>query len=273
MTLREFIAGGVNYVPYSARPWIKNIPGVAGLQRALISGFLSRRPFVHTINGGPAAGLRFEVTLPLDKAMWAGTYEPQFMSSLVEHIKPGDICYDVGGYRGYTSGAMALAGAAQVIVFEPLPENYTALRRLTELNPNLPITLKNLALGNADERAHFKMMTDLSMGKLAGSPFQPAAMQTADLTVALRKIDSMVAEFEIPPPHMIKIDVEGGELDVLKGALEVLRAARPKIFLEAHGREMEEACSGILSALGYKSERLDRKTLSQDSTRHLVCLP
>ena len=111
MTFKSVLSEGVNYIPYSLRPWIKSVPGIARLQRWLVARFLSDQPFVHTINVGPATGLRFEVTLPLDKAVWTGIYEPEFTAAIVEHVKPGDICYDIGGYRGYISGAMALAGA------------------------------------------------------------------------------------------------------------------------------------------------------------------
>ena len=141
MTLRSLLSESVNYIPYSVRPWIKNLPGIADLQRWLVTRFLSNQLFVHTINVGPASGLRFEVSLPLDKAVWTGIYEPEFTTAIVEHVKPGDICYDIGGYRGYVSGAMALAGASKVFVFEPLPANQMAVARLCELNPQLPINL------------------------------------------------------------------------------------------------------------------------------------
>src|ERR1017187_945658 len=126
MTLKGILGEGVNYIPYPLRPWIKNVPGIAGLERWLVARFLSDQPFVHTINVGPAMGLRFEVSLPLDKAVWTGIYEPEFTTAMV---KPGDIFYDIGGYRGYVSGAMALAGASKVFVFEPLPANQMAVAR------------------------------------------------------------------------------------------------------------------------------------------------
>ena len=72
MIIKKLLRTSVNAVPSRARNWIKHIPGVAGLQRYLVNRFLSGAPFVHTINSGPAAGLTFEVLLPLDKAIWAG---------------------------------------------------------------------------------------------------------------------------------------------------------------------------------------------------------
>ena len=273
MTLKSTLSGGVNYIPYPLRPWIKNVPGIAGLQRWLVARFLSDQPFVHTINVGPAAGLRFEVTLPLDKPVWVGVYEPEFTTAIVEHVKRGDICYDIGGYRGYISGVMALAGALKVFVFEPLPANQRAVCRLCELNPQLPINVIAVALGNIDGPALLKVMPDSSMGKLANSSFQTEATAIGEIPITVRQIDSLLRNREIPPPNVVKIDVEGGEVDVLSGALEMLRISRPTIFLEAHGSALEKACSQQLLRLGYKIRRIEREIPGEESARHLVCLP
>jgi FkbM family methyltransferase len=273
MTLKSVLGEGVNYIPYSLRPWIRNVPGIAGLQRWLVARFLSDESFVHTINVGPAAGLRFEVTLPLDKPVWAGVYETEFTTTIIEHMKPGDICYDIGGYRGYISGAMALAGALRVFVFEPLAANQRALRRLCELNPQLPIDVITVALGNIDGPALFKVMPDSSMGKLSNSLFQSNATATGEMPVTVRQIDSLLRSRQIPPPNVVKIDVEGAELDVLSGALEMLRTSRPAIFLEAHGSALEKACSQQLLRSGYKIRCIERDIRGEESVRHLVCLP
>ncbi|HEY6763822.1 MAG TPA: FkbM family methyltransferase [Candidatus Sulfotelmatobacter sp.] len=263
----------VNYIPYSLRPWIKSVPGISRLQRWIVSRFLSDRPFLHTINIGPARGLRFEVSLPLDKAVWTGIYEAQFTTAIVEHVKSGDICYDIGGYRGYVSGVMALAGALNVFTFEPQPANQQAIRRLCELNPELPIKLISTALGAADESTFFKIMHDSSMGKLANSSFQADATAVGEIAVTVRRIDSLVQSREIPPPNVVKIDVEGAEVDVLSGATEMLRISRPTIFVEAHGAALEEACCQKLLQLGYKIRRIEPDIRGVESTRHLICLP
>jgi len=270
---RRVLGEGVNYIPYSLRPWIKSLPGITRLQRWLITRFLSDRPFVHTINAGPARRLRFEVSLPLDKAVWAGTYESDFTTAIAEHVKPGDICYDIGGYRGYISGVMALTGAVKVFVFEPLPINQAALHRLCELNPQLPISVIAIALGCTDGLTPLKVMTDYSMGKLASSSFQEATPAIGEIPVTVHRIDSLLRNREILPPNVVKIDVEGAELDVLSGAVEMLRLSRPTIFLEAHGDALETACSQQLLRFGYKIRRIERETLGRESARHLVCLP
>ncbi len=267
------ITSSVNWIPYSFRTFIRRIPLVSGLQRWLVSRFLSGRPFLHIVNGGPASGLRFEISLPLDKAVWSGTYETAFSAAIREHVKAGHVCYDIGGYRGYMAGVMALAGASKVFAFEPLPANQIALRRLRELNPELNITVKDMAVGNEDGCALLRVMPDPSMGKLEGSSFQPEALVTDEIKVVLQRIDSMVSRGEIPPPSLIKIDVEGAELDVLLGGGDTIRTARPIIFLEAHGSLLEEICRQELNSLGYRVRRIEGEVAEDAATRHLVCLP
>src|SRR5262245_30599350 len=170
--LKKILQSSVNFLPYELRHWVKRVPGISQLQRWLVKRVMSEEAFVHTINAGPAAGLRFEVALPLDKAVWSGTYEPDFSEAIARGVTKGDVCYDIGGYRGYMSGLMALAGASKVLVFEPLPVNQRALRRLKELNPKLPIELMPLAVGNTDGSVRLKVMADPSMAKLGSSSFQ-----------------------------------------------------------------------------------------------------
>lgn len=271
--MKKILRASVNYMPYGIRHWVKHIPGVAGLQRRLVSQILAGDPFVHTINGGPAAGLRIEVNLPRDKAIWAGTYEPEFTAAIVGGVKVGDVCYDIGGYRGYMAGAMALAGASRVFVFEPLPANLQALQRLRTLNPQLPIEIEPFAVGDINGSMRLKVMPDASMGKLVTSSFQAGAPFETEIDVAIRRLESLVTSREIPPPHIIKIDVEGAEMDVLCGAADVLRVSRPRIFLEAHTATLEAACTRELSRQGYRIRRLEADPGGEEQTRHLIATP
>jgi FkbM family methyltransferase len=269
--MRTVLQHSVNVIPGSIRRAIKYVPGVAATQRWLIRHYLEGQTFVHKLNAGPAAGLRFEVTLPQDKAIWAGTYEHEFTSAMGEQVCTGDICYDVGGYRGFMSGAMAMAGASRVFVFEPLPSNQRALARLVELNPALPISVLPYAISDHDGSAQFKVMPDLSMGAIADTSTPQGMVDLVPVTV--RQIDSLVQSEEILPPGVVKIDVEGAELAVLKGSLHVLRECRPKIFIEAHSATLERACSEMLRPFRYHVRRMERYPRTENSVRHLICLP
>jgi FkbM family methyltransferase len=228
---------------------------------------------VHTINSGPAAGLKFEVTLPLDKAVWAGTYELAFASAIARTVRPGDICYDIGGYRGYMSGVFALSGASRVFVFEPLPTNQRALRRLCELNPSLSIDVLALAVGNLNGSTRLKVMPDPSMAKLADSTFQPTARPADEIEISIKKIDSLVEQRQLPGPDVVKIDVEGAELDVLLGASNTLKKHKPRIFLEVHSSELEHSCLETLLTRGYEFHRRKPTHGADGYPRHVIAFP
>ena len=211
--MKKLLRESVNFLPPGVRTRIKYLPGIAALQRWLVGRIISGGSFLHTINAGPAAGLRFEITLPLDKAIWAGSYEPEFARAIARQFKHGDVCYDIGGYRGYMAGVMALAGASRVLTFEPLPMNQNALRRLCQLNPALPIELIPMAVGDVDGLTILKVMAELSMGKLNSSSFQAEFAFQDKIEVGIRSIDMQVTTGTISPLDLIKVDVEGAELD------------------------------------------------------------
>ncbi|MGZ5074511.1 MAG: FkbM family methyltransferase [Usitatibacter sp.] len=271
--MKSFLRSSVNAIPLGVRSRIRFVPGLARLQRWIVTRFLSNDPFLHTINAGPASGLRFEVTLPGDKAIWAGTYEMEFAQAIAGGVKRGGVCYDIGGYRGFMSGTMALAGASKVVVFEPLPGNQRALQRLCELNPALDIELKRMAVGNQDGTIPLRVSPDASMGKLATSGFQADAPIVDEIDVAVARLDSLVRGKAIPPPDLIKIDVEGAELDVLRGAGEVLASSKPLVFLEAHSASLEEECARELERLGYDVRRLEPGPRIAEETSHLIATP
>lgn len=271
--MKKFLRTSVNLLPSAARRWVKHVPLVAGTQRWLVNRVLSGEPFLHTINAGPASGLRFEVTLPRDKAIWAGTFEPEFSEMLRGGVCQGDVCYDIGGYRGYMSGVLVLAGARRVVVFEPLPDNGAALQRLAQLNPALPLQIEQLAVGGADGQARFKVMPDQSMGKLANSPFQPDVPAEREIVITVRRLDTLVFDDGFARPDLIKVDVEGAEVDVLNGAARTLREFRPRVFIEAHSAALAAACGQQLANLGYQVRQLELLALCPEETRHLVAEP
>jgi uncharacterized membrane-anchored protein len=78
-------------------------------------------------------------------------------------------------------------------------------------------------------------------------------MGASTIKINTRSIDSLVKS-GFRPPHVIKIDVEGAELDVLKGAAETLRTYKPHILLATHDGHLpgvKDACIALLASMGY----------------------
>lgn len=269
--MANVIERSINLIPWRARHWIKHIPLIAGLQRWVFQRLLSGREFLHIINAGPAKGLVYPISLPLDKAIWTGAYEQTLAQVASTAVNAGDVCYDIGAYRGFFTGVFALAGAVQVIAFEPFAENCDQLRLLIASNPQLPISCENIAIGSEDGTAEFNVMADSSMGKLASSSFQ-SEVKTADiLRVPLRRLDSFVAEGNYRPPQIIKIDVEGAEVDVLEGARQILQTSKPTLFIEAHSPTLAGACTEFLEGIGYCVEVFDQDRWTKLNPQSEVC--
>jgi len=261
----------VNLIPWQARHWIKHIPFVAGLQRLFFRRFLSGREFLHTINAGPAKGLVYPISLPFDKAIWTGTYETELAKAVADSVNRGDVCYDIGAYRGFFSGVFGLAGAGQVVAFEPFPENCAQLQRLFANNPGLPLTFEQAAVGSENGSAEFNVMPDSSMGKLASSSFQSDLPTSCVLRVPLKTIDRIVSEGAYPRPQVMKIDVEGAEVEVLGGAKETLQTNRPILFIEVHSEVLAKECTRLLESLGYVVSFFERQPTRKQDLPFRVC--
>ena len=145
---------------------------------------------------------------------------------------------------------MAAQGASEVHVFEPLPANQERFRHLVDLNPERKIKLHACALGERNADLDLVVMSETSMAKLRSSPFQPTVQSRSRVRVPVRRLDSMIAEDALPTPSLVKIDVEGAEVMVLKGALGLLRDSRPKLFIEVHSSALLAECHGLLEMEG-----------------------
>lgn len=274
--MRELVQKSVNLIPFGIRDSIRKIPLVSGLQRTFFKAFLSGQSFDYKINAGPATGLVYPITLPADKNIWTGTYELEFSTELASHVKPGSICYDIGGFRGYFGGLMARRGAKSVYFFEPLPENIEQIRRVIDRNTDLDLNLLELAVSSAPGAAVFQIMPEQSMGKLATSTFDSGEDALRELPVTLESLDHFVLEGGNPPPDLIKIDVEGAEVDVLKGARNVMAKHHPILLIEVHSLELGQECHTLLDAAGYQHnplEAVDPATGEPPPVHHLICTP
>src|SRR6478672_6329854 len=268
--IRQVLQSAVSHVPWRMRGMIKHVPLVAPFQRWLIANVLGRDEFVHRVDAGPARGLVYPVRLPQDKGVWIGTYETDFAGALANAIAPGDVCFDVGGWHGFYAGVMALAGASKVFVFEPLPANCDRIRRLIELNPALPIELLEAAVADRSGQTEFQVMGQESMGKLMESPFQPEKASSKHISVKLVALDDLVAQGRVAPPAVMKVDVEGAEFLVLRGAEKMLREHQPTLFLEIHSPELARDCRKFLEGLGYKIEVMKEEESIDPNVSHFL---
>ena len=187
---------------------------------------------------------------------WLGTYEYNNQLIFEEWIKPGNVVFDIGAHVGFfTLLASSLVGSrGKVFAFEPLPRNLTYLREHLQLNQ-----VKNVeVIEAAVSQLCGQTLLDQSV-----SGYQTQVSEAGTLLVTKVCLDELVESNQVPVPDYIKIDVEGHEKFVLKGAQSFLSQHHPTIFLSIHGRPVYQQCRQLLESLDYKIKVLAQEVNGQ----------
>ena len=180
-------------------------------------------------------------------AYWLGSYEYEKRILFEKMISKSSVVYDIGAHVGfYTLLASELVGEdGKVIAFEPVPRNAKYLKKHLEINHCANVMVIEAAVSDKSGVFFFSEGPNSFMGHLSDD---------ANLTVDTVSIDDLVmsGKSKILAPNYIKIDVEGAELLVLKGAKSMLSKYDPKIFLATHDTKIHIDCCNFLTSLGYK---------------------
>ena len=114
-------------------------------------------------------------------------------------------------------------------------------------------------------RARFDAGNDLSTGHLADD---------GSIDVQTASLDALLASGDVPSPDVVKIDVEGAEVDVLAGACQLLGDTRPALILATHGADRHAACLTVLAGHGYRVQVIRETPLAgSDFRADLVAEP
>lgn len=185
----------------------------------------------YRIRGGKLAGLQFRFDLRHDTQAWRGVYEQPLQEWLSTYVKPGDTCLDIGGADGYFALLMAKLSGKQghIHSFEPSSkvEHIQYNFALNQSLPLAPLTCYEAFVGK-EQNSHTKTMS----------------------------IDNLVDTGIIDQVNIVKIDVDGGEVDVLSGMAETLKKFHPHLFIETHSVELQRQVEAIVAEYGY-SMRLE----------------
>lgn len=166
-----------------------------------------------------------------------------------EYLQPskGDVVVDAGAHYGfYTLHASRLVGAdGMILSFEPHPKNYE--RFLTNLSSNgirnvMPL---NKALGECDKPIRLYISSH-SERHSTSFTLNPSTHYSGNYVyVESARLDTVVGELGIKRVDLIKIDVEGAELSILKGAKKTIDQFRPSLTIAAYHypEEVDEICT------------------------------
>jgi FkbM family methyltransferase len=148
-------------------------------------------------------------------------------------LKPGMVFLDIGAHHGlYTLVAAKRLGAdGTVVAFEPSPHEFRRLRLHVRLNGMRSVRAEPLALGaEGSKRTFFQIVSgDNTRGGLR----PPASSdRISETSVETARLDDYVERLALDRVDLVKLDVEGGELEVLQGASSILAKFRPVFICE-----------------------------------------
>lgn len=170
-------------------------------------------------------------------------YERAMLEDVGSSLAEDALAIDVGAYIGNHTLFFSSVLGVRTIAFEPNPLAFAALQANVELNGiNGLVELHPLALGAVSGTGE---IVTADAGNLGNTTFQPNGQGEIQVV----KLDDVIGEQRV---HLIKIDVSGGEADVLRGARETIARCRPKLLVSAGTRAVLADVEAVLRPLGYR---------------------
>ena len=207
--------------------------------RSLASSVIGSIPL--RIRSGPNEGLRWSLASSGRGAV-KGDFEQRRVNAFLRLLRSGDVVWDIGAHKGYV--ALAASGAVgptgHVYAIEPAPENLRFLRRHVAWSRRDNINVVPVAVSDADAKAQFG-------GSGSSITFR---LGQGEWTVDVRTIPTLI-QTGLATPHVIKIDVEGGEGGVLRGARDALLDDM-LLLVAIHSRAQYNECVALLEQRGFR---------------------
>ena len=182
------------------------------------------------------------------KALWSEC-ERGIIDSLKLDLKKGDVFFDIGAHVGIISVSIAehIGDRGTVYAFEPDMRAYTRLYENMLLNPNLRIIPVGYPLAEAPKDIHMYESSVLGWSTTVKDATGFGISREAKFTarpITATSIDKLIYGIPHPfkPPQAIKIDTEGSEFDILRGAQKLLKDNPPKLIIAEQNNWINGFC-------------------------------
>jgi FkbM family methyltransferase len=186
-------------------------------------------------------------------------YDRQTKAIIQKVCAPDSLCIDVGCFKGdILQLMMTAAPKARHIAFEPTPVQYQYLKnKFSTLADIYPYALSN---ENGKSNFHYVRSNPTYSGLLQRKYVQEEEIE--EIQVEVRRLDDVVTANT--PVRLIKIDVEGGEYNVMRGAEQLLKSKHPYIIFEhglgatdKYGFGPDDVYQLLVEKLGYRIMLMD----------------
>jgi FkbM family methyltransferase len=199
--------------------------------------------------------------------------EPATVAWIEREAKKRGVFYDVGANIGAYSLIAGTLGF-DVLAFEPASYNTETLEENIALNKISRVRVLPVALGSQTKLGEFTVM-DATSGSSRGfyneaGEFHLSTEGAVTRTVMVLTMDACIELFGLPPPNLLKIDVDGGEIEVIEGAKRTLSSPVLRSVLIEAGEGRAETLCDIMISNGFlltERVRLDARTENLIFTR------
>jgi FkbM family methyltransferase len=182
--------------------------------------------------------LQFDVRSSFEeRAFWTGEYDRAVIALLGSILQTGDTVIDVGANIGFYAvplGRRLKSLAGRLYAFEPIDANYQRLRHVLTLN-GLAGVVTAVRSALADRSGEIAFHTQNEWGSITGNAVMIGSanpVRPCDVTVQVDTLDHYSATNDLQACRLIKLDVEGAELLVLRGARDFIEKHLPIICYE-----------------------------------------
>jgi len=263
MTMQRIISRVAAYVPLNLKVALRGARGSPRRLANFIHSFLNRLPterYPILPCGGVLQGCRMRVDWRIHRSFIYGTWEPEVVESIQKHVMARMTVLDLGAQSGFYSLLLSkLVGVqGKVFAFEPLPANFRILEENLRLNQIQNVVVRREAVSDRSGEISFEFPHEEA--SLVAGPVLEGDNQ-GTLNVPSISLDEFVRQTH-HSIQFIKMDVEGAETAVLRGAVQTLSTFHPAMIVELHydppqnGLQPHPAIS-LLEKLGYQIEWLN----------------
>jgi FkbM family methyltransferase len=213
---------------------------------------LIRRHLWVQVQSGLSQGTWMHLRLPSEGEYWRGTHELHVQNAMSVAVRPGAVVYDIGAYLGSIAlGSARLVGdLGRVVAFDGDPENASR----NGLEHRLQVVHAAVWSSTRSDGISFRRgQTVRSQGGVEANGNRPVVGGGEIIKVPTVTLDDFIAAGG-PLPQLVKIDVEGGEYQVLRGGANLFASQKPLIIAEIHHQQAAEQISTWLDEYQHCSQ-------------------
>lgn len=238
--------------------------------------FLPRALKPHQIRAGPLHRYRIVTSWHDYPAAIMGRTERPLLDWFAREVNPGETWLDVGAHYGYTAIALAhyVGANGRVLAFEPMLASAGCLAQTRQLNALSQLTVIPIALGQAQGMTleHLPIvrgMLDSTLVPSNGHGSIGEAWAEPLLVVSLDDFWQTICGQD-PTIHGIKIDVQGMEIQALRGMLSLLSSQQPKLVVEVHHGVSRPELLDLLQQVGYSAAAVPIEPIAGETTPQFI---